>query len=428
MVFMKQRLWVVCYLVVLVGMGVWAFGVSARGGRAQEAENATLVFVPVADAYVNAEHPDSNYGPWGIIRTDVSPEQRSYLRFAVSGLEGRTVVQATLHLYANGSSPLGYSVHTAGGPWDEWSITFNNQPGFGAALAATGEHGGARVVPVDLTSFVTGEGVIDLVVRTESDKPVSYPSREAGEAGPRLVVEVASSAPPTEVPPTPPPSDVPPTEVPPTPRPTAPPPPTAIPAVDALCGLTNVAWSEPGRLLRGGAPPQGSLACLAAFGVAAIVDQRVPDEDGWGEPAAAAAAGIEYINLGVPDDTAPSPDVVRAWLSTVEARLAEGKLVLVHDRAGRGRMGFWDAVYAMRRGTHPAQAIEERYIGRALPFGGAKIGCGDGGNGQVQALSELAASVTGEAYWPQVDEYGTTWQNCPRPGYMEGWSYSGILP
>jgi hypothetical protein len=192
--------------------------------------------------------------------------------------------------------------------------------------------------------------------------------------------------------------------------------------------VDNIAWSDPGRLLRGARPSAEALTCLAQAGVDVIVDQREPGEDDLNEAELARQAGIEYINLGIADDTAPSPDTLRAWIQTVEVRLAEGKLVLVHDRAGRGRMGFWDAVYFMLHGASAERAIEDRYLAKALPFTGAKIGCGDGGNGQVQALAEIGFILTGVAYTPQVDEYGTTWAGCPWPGYMNGWDYATVLP
>jgi hypothetical protein len=195
----------------------------------------------------------------------------------------------------------------------------------------------------------------------------------------------------------------------------------------AACQVENLAWSDPGRLLRGGAPTADSLACLAQNGVEVLIDQRLPEEDDLGEEALARAAGLEYANLGVADDTAPSPEALRAWIQIVEANLEAGRVVLVHDAAGRGRMGFWDAVYAMRRGRPPAEAIEGAYLGKDFAFDGAKIGCQDGGNGQVQALAELSASLTGQAYWPAEDEYGTAWQDCPRPAYMDGWDYASLL-
>jgi hypothetical protein len=118
--------------------------------------------------------------------------------------------------------------------------------------------------------------------------------------------------------------------------------------------------------------------------------------------------------------------MLSAWVSTVNDRLSQGHMVLVHDAGGRGRMGLWDAVYFMLHGASAQQAIEDRYLAKALPFKGAKIGCRDGGNGQVQALAEIGQALTGVYYVPWVDQYGTTWADCPRPGYMEGWTYGGL--
>jgi hypothetical protein len=194
-----------------------------------------------------------------------------------------------------------------------------------------------------------------------------------------------------------------------------------------MCGVPNIAWTEIGWLLRGGAPEDSAFVCLAAAGVDVLIDQRLPSEDP-GEPAMAQSAGLEYINLGIADDTAPSPAVLQSWIDTVNTKLAEGKVVLVHDAAGRGRMGLWDAVYFMLHSATAESAIEDRYLAKTLPFFGAKIGCGDGGNGQVQALAEVGLILTGVSYFPLVDEYGTLWQNCVRPSYMAGWNYATVLP
>jgi hypothetical protein len=200
-----------------------------------------------------------------------------------------------------------------------------------------------------------------------------------------------------------------------------------LPAALPACGVTNLAWTDPGRLLRGGNIAASGFACLAAAGVDTLVDQREPTHVPAGEADRAAQAGLEYLNLGIPDDRAPSPAELAAWFSAVDTRLAQGRMVLVYDAGGRGRMGFWDAAYWMRAGMAPAQAIEERYIGRALPFNGAKIGCQDGGHGQVQALADIGQLLAGVSYYPPVDEWGTAWPNCPRPDYMAGWDYAPVF-
>ena len=43
-------------------------------------------FAPVADAYISAANPGSNYGASTTLRADASPDIRSYLRFEINGL------------------------------------------------------------------------------------------------------------------------------------------------------------------------------------------------------------------------------------------------------------------------------------------------------------------------------------------------------
>jgi hypothetical protein len=151
-----------------------------------------LVVNPAADAFVDANAPATNYGANGLLRTRRSPEQRSYLRFNVSGLAGQVVTRATLRLYANGSSGAGYTL--AGVPdnsWSETAINYNNKPALGGALASLASHGGAMYTSVDVTGYITGDGTYSFALTTTSTKAVSYPSREAGSNRPELVIELA---------------------------------------------------------------------------------------------------------------------------------------------------------------------------------------------------------------------------------------------
>ncbi len=207
-----------------------------------------------------------------------------------------------------------------------------------------------------------------------------------------------------------------------------PPAPTPVPTSAVLaalpqCEVPNLTWIVPGRQMRGGLPTAEALACLAGKGVDAVIDLRMPEEDAIGEAAQAAQAGLEYENLGVPLNTAPSPDALAGWITTIEAHLKLDQVVLVHDAGEGGRVGLWDAVYQMRHRLAGPEVVGEVYIGTALPFNGAAIGCEAGGNGQVQALAEMTGNISGTEYWPTVDEYGTAWADCPRPAYMADWKF-----
>ncbi len=154
--------------------------------------STVLTLTPNADAYVYAASPATNYGSSSIVRTLVSPEQRSYLRFEVAGVGAQAVTRATLRLHANGSSPAGFTVHgVADTGWAERGLTFGNMPPVGVALGSSGAHGGGAYVVVDVTGHITGDGLFTLAMTTTSTKAVSYPSREASANFPQLVLELA---------------------------------------------------------------------------------------------------------------------------------------------------------------------------------------------------------------------------------------------
>jgi hypothetical protein len=153
---------------------------------------ATLTLAPAADAYVDAGSPDANFGLTALLRTDASPEQRTYLRFNVAGVAGRRVTQAVLRIYANGSSKVGFWIEkVTDNLWAENLITYNNRPRTNGEIARTGAHNHAVWVTVDVTSYITGDGIYTLALLTDSTKPVGYPSREGSANPPQLVLTVS---------------------------------------------------------------------------------------------------------------------------------------------------------------------------------------------------------------------------------------------
>jgi acid phosphatase type 7 len=89
------------------------------------AVSQNFTFNPVADSYVNADSPSTNYGTTATIRVDDSPVVNSYLRFSVSGLAGQPVTQASLLIHANSASSSGLVAKSVQDEtWGETSINY----------------------------------------------------------------------------------------------------------------------------------------------------------------------------------------------------------------------------------------------------------------------------------------------------------------
>ncbi|MGH9040600.1 MAG: DUF7594 domain-containing protein, partial [Acidimicrobiia bacterium] len=155
---------------------------------------ATSTFTPVADARVDENHPDENYGSSSTLSSQGEPDppMESYLRFDVSGLAA-AVQRATLRLFVTNDTDNGPKVYAVDGDWDEDSITWENRPGHGLGILddlAAVEKGW---VSFDVTEAVDGNGPVNLVFESASSDSFSARSREASSSErPQLVVETGS--------------------------------------------------------------------------------------------------------------------------------------------------------------------------------------------------------------------------------------------
>lgn len=149
-----------------------------------------LTFTPLADAYVTAGSPASNYGSSTTLRTDASPDIHSYLRFEVQGLSG-IVTKATLRVYANSTSSQGCTANAVSdNTWSESTINYNNAPSVGSALASSSAFGGGAWIEIDVTTYITGNGTYNLALTTPSSTAISFASRETANT-PQLIVETS---------------------------------------------------------------------------------------------------------------------------------------------------------------------------------------------------------------------------------------------
>src|SRR6186997_1973565 len=167
------------------------------------AGNTFSTSTPVADAYISNESPQArrvNYGAALELKAASSPELRSYLRFNVSGLSG-VVTNATLRVYANAASSIGYDVRgvTQNG-WAESTITWRNAPTVASTItASSGPLSAGAWSQTDVTPLVTGNGTFSFALTSTSSTALVLASRETGTTAARLEVTAEDNVSPNVV-------------------------------------------------------------------------------------------------------------------------------------------------------------------------------------------------------------------------------------
>jgi hypothetical protein len=149
-----------------------------------------VTFLPLADSYVNADAPPTNYGNSTTLRVDGSPIVRSYLRFTVQGLNG-TVTKAVLRIFANSASTSSIAASAVtNSTWTEGSITYNNAPSPGSSLGSSGPVTAGTWVSIDITAYISGNGTYNLALTTPGSTAISLASRQSTNP-PQLIIETS---------------------------------------------------------------------------------------------------------------------------------------------------------------------------------------------------------------------------------------------
>jgi parallel beta-helix repeat protein len=144
-------------------------------------------FDAVADTYVNADSPTTNFGGGDELRTDNTPLIRSFLRFDVSGITG-TVSRAKLRIFANSSSSAGFEVHALSTTFDETAVTHETAPEVGTLFGTSPAFTAGGYIEVDITAAISGNGIVELALTALGDTATSFGSRESANK-PQLVIE-----------------------------------------------------------------------------------------------------------------------------------------------------------------------------------------------------------------------------------------------
>jgi parallel beta-helix repeat protein len=170
------------------------WSVLSASAAATTSSATTFTFAPVADTYVYASSPTSNYGSSSTFAVDGNPVKHILLKFSVFGVGANPVSSATLRLYTTNSSPVGGSFYLVSDTsWSESSVTWNTAPAADPTpFTSLGAVNSGSWYDVDFSSIITGDGLISVkVVSANSDS--AYYSAKEGSASfrPQLIVETA---------------------------------------------------------------------------------------------------------------------------------------------------------------------------------------------------------------------------------------------
>ena len=161
----------------------------------------SLTLSPEADTYVNAGSPTSNYGSSTSLRADASPDLHSYIRFNIQGTGGASVSRARLFIYASSGSSNNLVIQAVNdNSWGELTTNYNNAPTLGSVLASVPSVIGGTWLEFDVTSYVTGDGLLSFGVSTSGATAIGLASRESGANAPQLIVDFQTGAPDTQAP------------------------------------------------------------------------------------------------------------------------------------------------------------------------------------------------------------------------------------
>jgi cell division septation protein DedD len=176
---------------VLASLATLVLLVAAALGAPVSADSTTTAN-PVADSYVNQDAPSANYGTANHILVDGTPRKHGYLRFDLSTSSAK-VLKATLRIYANSQSGVGYSVYQTGSSWNEKAIDYANAPARGAFVNFSGSFKANTWTSVDVTRAVKAGTQVGFELIPRNSTNINLASRESANP-PQLVMTLAASA------------------------------------------------------------------------------------------------------------------------------------------------------------------------------------------------------------------------------------------
>lgn len=184
----------------ILTLGLTTATVTDSAESASAATN-TMTLTPVADARVQDNEPDTNFGTSSQLGVDASEARRTFIKFAVTGVT-EPITGVTLRLHVNdvasaASSSGGTWALTSDTGWSETKVTWLQQPAIdGVSIGTLGPVAPDSWVDLDLTGAITDNGTYSIGGLSISPDGADYGSRESSFA-PELVITTGSSATPS---------------------------------------------------------------------------------------------------------------------------------------------------------------------------------------------------------------------------------------
>jgi hypothetical protein len=151
----------------------------------------TVTLTPTADASLESDSSNANFGKNTTLWVDGSPVRVTYIRFNLATLAGKSVKSAKLQLivnnYTKGTQTLKLVDNTS---WGESTITYKNRPPISGKVLGTLNGGNVgNTKSIDLTSIIAQKagGAITIAITQTATDGIGYYSRETSHK-PRLVV------------------------------------------------------------------------------------------------------------------------------------------------------------------------------------------------------------------------------------------------
>jgi hypothetical protein len=151
------------------------------------------------DTKTRSNATTTNYGMETTLRTKLDPSSggstyRTFIKFRIDGLTGKTLTGATLRLKAvTGASPDGGDVYMVSSlladgsaAWTESTLTWANMPALPSARIGTAGavdpavNGGVVNIVLEPAAFNRGDGVYSLALQSHVTTSAYYSSKEGG--------------------------------------------------------------------------------------------------------------------------------------------------------------------------------------------------------------------------------------------------------